>query len=265
MFFVASKVIGFFSYPSNCLFVLALIGALMLPTRFARAGRRCLVAAVVLLALFGLLPIGNLLIYPLEQRFPAWDASRGTPDGMIILGGALNPDISVIHGEASLNEAAERVTAVASLARRFPNARIIYSGGNASLVTDVESEATFAIPILESFGIPSKRIAIEDRSRNTVENARFTKALIDPKPGERWLLVTSAHHMPRAIGVFRKIDFRVEPYPVDWRVGRKSDLVVPFSLVSDGLKRSDTAVHEWVGLVVYWLTGRTSELFPAPR
>jgi uncharacterized SAM-binding protein YcdF (DUF218 family) len=118
--------------------------------------------------------------------------------------------------------------------------------------------------VLESLGIPRARITLEDRSRNTVENAVLSKAIAQPKPGERWLLVTSAHHLPRAVGVFRKAGFPVEAYPVDWRTRGVDDVLRPFATVGDGLRRSDTAVREWVGLAVYWLTGRSSELFPGP-
>ena len=121
-----------------------------------------------------------------------------------------------------------------------------------------------ALRLLESLGIPRARITLEDRSRNTVENAVLSKAIAQPKPGERWLLVTSAHHLPRAVGVFRKAGFPVEAYPVDWRTRGPEDALRPFASVGDGLRRSDTAVREWVGLAVYWLTGRSSELFPAP-
>src|SRR5262249_31594682 len=93
-------------------------------------------------------------------------------------------------------------------------------------------------------------ITLEDHSRNTVENAVYSKAIVQPKPGERWLLVTSAYHIPRAIGVFRKAGFPVEPYPVDWRTRGVEDALHPFATVSDGLRRTDTAVHEWVGLAV---------------
>ncbi len=92
----------------------------------------------------------------------------------------------------------------------------------------------------------------------------FANELAAPKPGERWLLVTSGYHMPRAIGVFRRAGFEVEPFPVDWRTRGSVDALRPFMSVGDGLRRTDTAVREWVGLFVYWLTGRSSELFPAP-
>jgi uncharacterized SAM-binding protein YcdF (DUF218 family) len=126
------------------------------------------------------------------------------------------------------------------------------------------NEAEYAVELLESFGIARNRILLEDKSRNTIENAAFSKALAAPKPGERWLLVTSGYHMPRAIGVFRHAGFAVEAYPVDWRTRGPIDLVLPFESVTAGLRRTDTAVHEWIGLVAYWLAGRTSELFPAP-
>src|SRR5437762_14334468 len=118
--------------------------------------------------------------------------------------------------------------------------------------------------LLQGLGIVRARILLEHRSSNTVENAIFSKALAQPKPGERWLLVTSAHHLPRAVGVFRKAGFPVEAYPVDWRTRGAEDALRPFASVGDGLRRSDTAVREWVGLAVYWLTGRSSELFPGP-
>jgi len=221
-------------------------------------------ASLIVLAILGLSPIGNALIIPLEERFPRWDATRGAPDGIIVLGGVISPDVSSARDEVALNEAAERLTVVAELARRYPDARIVFSGGSGALIYDEGAEAPLALRLLESFGIPRTRITLEDRSRNTVENAVLSKAIAQPKPGERWLLVTSAHHLPRAVGVFRKAGFPVEAYPVDWRTRGPEDALRPFASVGDGLRRSDTAVREWVGLAVYWLTGRSSQLFPAP-
>jgi uncharacterized SAM-binding protein YcdF (DUF218 family) len=105
---------------------------------------------------------------------------------------------------------------------------------------------------------------MERRSRNTVENAQFSKALVAPKDGERWLLVTSAFHMPRSVGLFRKAGFAVEPYPVDWRVGGRGDLLSFTNIAADGLGRTDLGVREWVGLIAYWATGKIDDLFPAP-
>src|SRR6266851_157017 len=264
MFFLLSKILGFFALPSNIVATLATVGVALLFTRFQRAGRRFTTASVVLLLLAGLSPLGNALIYPLEERFPPWDAARGAPAGIVVLGGAIGPHISAARGTPDLNESAERLTAAAALARKYPDAKIIYSGGDARLVIHGGIEAEFAATLLESLGIPRSRVIMEGKSRNTVENAAFSKALADRKPGERWLLVTSAYHMPRSIGVFRRAGFAVEAYPVDWRTRGAIDLVLPFESVTAGLRRTDTAAREWTGLLVYWLTGKSDAVFPAP-
>ena len=264
MFFILAKTVGFFSAPSNVLITLALFGVLLMATRFARAGRRLVVIAVIGLAICGLTPFGNAIILPLEERFPPYDASRGAPAGIISLGGALDTVVSPVRNEVALNEAAERMTAMAELARRYPQARIVFSGGSGRLIFDGVSEASLAARLFESFGIARERITLEDKSRDTLENARFTRELVKPKPGERWLLVTSAHHMPRSVGLFRAEGFPVEAFPVDYRTRGAIDVLRAFSPMSDGLRRTDTAMREWVGLVIYRLSGRTDELLPAP-
>src|SRR5260370_21774880 len=225
-----------------------MLGLLLLPTRFARAGRALAFASLIVLAILGLSPIGSARIVPLGERSPRWGATRGAPDGIIVLGGAISTDVSSARDEVAHNEAAERLTVVAELARRYPDARIVFSGGSGALIYDEGAEAPLALRLLESLGIPRARIALEDRSRNTVENAVLSKAIAQPKPGERWLLVTSAHHLPRAVGVFRKAGFPVEAYPVDWRTRGAEAALRPFASVGDGLRRSDTAGRDWAGL-----------------
>jgi uncharacterized SAM-binding protein YcdF (DUF218 family) len=264
MFFILSKILGVFASLSNLVIGLGLLGVLLLGTRLARVGRFLTVASLIALAVIGLSPLGNMLIIPLEERFPPWDDTRGAPDGIIVLGGAITPDVSAARGEVALNEAAERVTAAVALARRYPAARIIYSGGSGALVFPEGSEAVSAVRLFESLGVPQARIIAEEQSRNTVENAVFSMLLAMPQPGERWLLVTSSYHMPRAIGVFRRAGFPVEAYPVDWRTRGPQDALRPFSTLGSGLERADTATHEWVGLLLYWLTGRSAVLFPGP-
>jgi uncharacterized SAM-binding protein YcdF (DUF218 family) len=264
MFFALAKILGFFALPSNIFISLGFMGIILMATRFARGGRRLAVTALVLIALFGLSPLGNALILPLEERFPPWDASRGAPDGIISLGGAFDTVVSLARGEIALNEAAERMTVMAELARRYPAARIVFSGGSGRLFYEGATEAALAARMFESFGIDKARIVLEEKSRDTDENARFTKEVVQPKPGERWLLVTSAHHMPRSIGVFRAAGFPVEAHPVDFRTRGAVDLMRGFASLGDGLRRTDTAMREWVGLVIYRATGRTAELFPRP-
>jgi uncharacterized SAM-binding protein YcdF (DUF218 family) len=263
MFFIVSKTLGFFASPSNLLVCLGLAGLLLGLTRWRGIGRGLTAASLVLLGVAGLSPLGNWLIAPLEDRFPAWDAGRGAPDGIVVLGGAISPELSLARGGPYLNESAERITAVAALARTYPQARILYSGGTGRFILGKGAEAEIAASLFESIGLPRERLILEGRSRNTVENAKFSRTLAAPKPSERWLLVTSAYHMPRAMGLFRAAQFPVEAYPVDWRTAA-GDGLFPFEAVSVGLRRTDTAVREWVGLVVYRLTGRTQTLFPGP-
>src|ERR1700726_3492104 len=120
--------------PTNFLIGLGLVGALLLATRFASAGRKIMIASIVLLAVCAFSPLGNLLLYPLESRFPPWDASRGAPDGIVVLGGSIDPDLSAAHGVTVFAGSVDRLIACAALAHRYPKARIVYSGGNANLV-----------------------------------------------------------------------------------------------------------------------------------
>jgi uncharacterized SAM-binding protein YcdF (DUF218 family) len=260
MFFALAKIVGFVLLPSNLLIALGLVGAVLLLTRFARAGRFLMVASLLLLAVAAFSPLGNTLLVALEDRFPPWDPARGEPAGIVVLGGAITPDVAAARGEQALNEAAERVTATLALARRYPNARIVYSGGDASLLAAGADEAELAAQLLDRLGLPRTRILLEARSRNTAENASFSKALVAPKEGERWLLLTSAWHMPRAMGAFRRAGFPVEACPVDWRTRGRQDLVTPLA----GLPRTDVAIREWAGLLAYRLTGRSATLFPGP-
>jgi uncharacterized SAM-binding protein YcdF (DUF218 family) len=264
MFFVLAKTLGFFALPSNFLIALGIAGILLLLTRYRRLASWLVVTSLVLIAFAGLSPLGNLLILPLEQRFPPWEATRGPPDGIVVLGGAVSPDVSAARGVVALNGAATRIIAAAELARRYPNARVIYSGGSNALFSDRIAEAPFAVQELETLGVAHDRITAEEQSRNTVENAVFSRLIAQPKPGERWLLVTSAFHMPRAIAAFRAAGFPVEAYPVDWQTRGPIDATRLFGSLSEGLGRTDIAVHEWLGLLSYRLAGKTKELFPAP-
>jgi uncharacterized SAM-binding protein YcdF (DUF218 family) len=264
LFFILSKTIGILLLPTNFLIGLGLVGIVLLATRLATLGRRLLVVSVVLMAICGFSPLGYWLLYPLESRFPPWDAARGAPDGIIVLGGPIDADLSVAHNMPVTRSATDRMLAGAALAYRYPNARIVFTGGSANLLSNDAKEADYAAEIFTSLGIPKTRLTMERLSRNTYENAEFSKALVAPKVGERWLLVTSAYHMPRSVGLFRKVGFNVEPYPVDWRVGGRADLLTFTNFSVEGLARTDTGLREWLGLVAYRFAGRTDALLPGP-
>ncbi|WP_407152191.1 YdcF family protein [Bradyrhizobium sp. ORS 86] len=261
MFFVLSKTLGIMLLPINLLLGIGLIGVILLLTRFAALGRRLMAVSLVLLAICAFSPLGNILLYGLEQRFPPWDASRGAPDGIIVLGGSIDPDVSAAYGTPVVRSAPDRIIAAAALARKYPNARLVFTGGSANLISNDAREGDYAGAIFESLGVAKSRLIIERQSRNTVENAEFSKALLDPKPSERWLLVTSAYHMPRSIGLFRRAGFNVEAYPVDWRIGNVFGLA---TLSVEGMSRTDLGMREWIGLVAYRLTGKIDDLLPGP-
>jgi uncharacterized SAM-binding protein YcdF (DUF218 family) len=264
LFFFLSKTLGIMLLPVNFLIGIGLLGAILLATRFSSLGRRLLMVSVVLLAICGFSPLGNLVLYPLESRFPPWDAARGAPDGIVVLGGSIDADLSVAHGTAAFTAAAGRLIEAAALAHRYPNARVIFSGGSANLISADAREADYAADIFESLGVSRERLTMERRSRNTQENAEFSRVIAAPKSGERWLLVTSAYHMPRSVGLFRKAGFAVEPYPVDWRTGKPEDILEFSPVAVEGLERTDIGIREWIGLTAYWVTGKIDDLLPAP-
>jgi len=264
LFFLLSKTLGTMLLPTNFLIGIGLVGAILLATRFASAGRKLLIASVVLLAICGFSPLGYLLLYPLEQRFPPWDAARGAPDGVIVLGGSIDADLSAAHDGAVISGVADRVVAAAVLAHRYPRARILFTGGSANLLSNDAREADYAAALFESLGISKERLIMERRSRNTEENAQFSSAMAAPRPGDRWLLVTSAYHMPRSIGLFRRAGFAVEAYPVDWWVSGREDLLRFTTRSLEGLDRTNAGIREWMGLTAYWLTGKIDRLVPGP-
>ncbi|MFD1331085.1 YdcF family protein [Methylopila musalis] len=263
MFFALSKILGFVALPSNALALLGLAGAL-LAAFGARGAAPVMAAAILGLAVGGLSPLGSLLLLPLEERFPRAAETGEAPVGIVVLGGSFDTVVAGARRDVALTEAAERLTAVAELARRWPEARILFSGGSGTLLFDGATEADLALRMFESFGVARERIVLEGASRNTVENATLSKAAAGLKEGERWLLVTSAYHMPRAIGCFRAAGFPVEAWPVDYRTRGYEDAFRPFGSVSVGLRRVDIAVREWVGLVTYWLLGYVSAPLPRP-
>jgi uncharacterized SAM-binding protein YcdF (DUF218 family) len=261
MFFILSKVLWFFAQPSNLTLILIVAGLLLAArTRFRRLGTRLFTAGGIAFSVLGFSPLNQVLLAPLESRFARPDLSKGPPvAGIIILGGAEDGRADAAKEIAGLNEAAERYTEGAALALRFPQARVVFSGGNGHLLASAPAEAVSAGRLLGALGVAPERIVLEDKSRNTRENAAFTRAMIEPKAGERWLLVTSAFHMPRSVGCFRKVGIDVEPWPVDYRVGGVFEFNAYYP---DGLRRVDFVVREWFGLVAYFLAGHTTALLP---
>jgi uncharacterized SAM-binding protein YcdF (DUF218 family) len=260
--YVASKLLWFVLRPGTFALLVALVGLLAI-WRGGRWGRWPLLAGLGFYVVIIATPIGPLLLLPLEERFMRPTPPPARVDGVIILGGAVDQNLTEARGIPALNGAAERMTELVVLARRYPDARLVFTGGQGSLVHGALTEADVARALWAGMGVPSARLVFEDRARNTHQNAVLTHALIQPSPGETWLLVTSASHMPRAVGVFRRVGWPVVPWPVNYRTGRSLAALydTPFP---ERLAQFEGTLREWIGLVAYRLMGRTDAVFPAP-
>jgi uncharacterized SAM-binding protein YcdF (DUF218 family) len=264
MFFIVSKIFWRIAEPVTFAILTGLVGILLGFTRFTRAGRVLMAGAIAVLAAGLLTPLGALLLRPLEDRFPQPPADMQAPAGIVVLGGAVLSERSEARGQISLTPDGARMTTAVALARRYPAARLVFTGGRGTLLGHGQAEAISAKKLWLSLGVPAERVTFEAKSRNTWENAVFTRDLVKPQPGEIWLLVTSAWHMPRSVGIFRRIGFDVVPYPVQYHTfGDARDFLL-FPTMAERVIMLDDSVREWIGLLAYRLAGRTDALFPAP-
>ena len=261
MFFYLSKVFWFFVQPLNLTIFLLLAGLVA-----AMIGRRRLavtgsVLAFLILGLSAWTSLGAMMLNPLEERF-ARPPLPEKVDGIVVLGGGFEGAINLVRGGYELNSGGDRMVETAILARRFPTARVVVSGGTGELFLEGEGDAATAPRLLTALGVTADRLILENKSRNTYENAVFTKELVTPKPGETWLLVTSAFHMPRAKALFDKAGFATIPWPVDYRTTGREGIGLFRDNPADSLQVTTMAIREWIGLFAYWISGRIDQPFP---
>ncbi|WP_103257220.1 YdcF family protein [Tabrizicola aquatica] len=257
LFFIASKTVGMVArVESWALFLMALALWGLWRGRLRLAGWTLGTVFTGTLALT-LLPLGDLLLDPLERSFPARIALPQV-DGIIVLGGAETTGAHRLWGGPQLNEAGERLIESAMLAHRFPAARLVFTGGSATVGRDEDttdpSEMVRATWI--ALGIAPDRITLEQTSRNTAENARLTHDLVQPQPGETWVLVTSAFHMPRAHETFVRNGWQgIIAWPVDFRSGDLAALRGIWRL-DRNLLGVNLALKEFLGTLAYRITGK---------
>lgn len=261
LFFLASKVLWALASPDSLLLILLLTSGLLLILHRPWLGHRLLALTCALAVLVALLPLGEWLIHPLEQRFTTNPALPSQVDGIIVLGGAVNPQRSSAWGQIQYDDAAERMTAFAALARRYPSARLVFTGGSGSLTGQAFKEADSVPAFMQDMGLGDRELVIEDQSRNTHENVLLSKALVAPAPQARWIMITSAAHMPRATGIFCAQDWPIIPWPVDHRSNPDSLLRVELQFAGH-LRELSMATREWLGLLAYYISGRTDRLLP---
>jgi uncharacterized SAM-binding protein YcdF (DUF218 family) len=261
--FIVGKLVWALLQPGNLLTLCLVAGVLFFLVSRGRRGKVLVGLSALGFVLLAVAPIGPAILLALEERFPRPAQLPDRIDGILLLGGAVEPALSLSFGETVFNSAVARVLGAVSLARRHPEAKLVLVSGEGGFFPVGYSEARATLGFVVDEGIAPARILLEEKSRSTHENAVYTKELFRPAPGETWVLVTSAYHMPRAVASFRGAGWSVIPYPVDFKVDPRTGLNPNFNLL-DGLTASTLAGKEWTGLVGYRVMGWTRELFPAP-
>ena len=208
-----------------------------------------------------LLPVDQWLFYPLETRFQTNPPLPESVDGILCLSGGEDANRSSLWQQVEVGDSAERLIYLLVLAKRYPQAKLVFTGGSGSIFDQSSRGAMVAKRLYHDLGLDPSRLILESESRNTYENALYSKALVEPQAGETWILVTTAWHMPRSVGVFRKLGWSVLPYPVDHWTSPGELLKMEFDL-SGHLQDLQFGAKEWVGLLAYYVTGKTSALFP---
>lgn len=264
LFWILSKAIWMLVSPDNGLLFLLVLGTILQFTKRKVLGRRLITFTSMTILILAVFQVDRLILLPLENRFPAPKSLPKSIDGIIVLGGAENARVTHARGQVALLDSAERLTTFVELSRRYPNAKLVFTGGAGALNEQMFKGADAAKLFFEQLGLDANRVQYESDSRNTFENARNSFEMLRPKAEENWILITSAWHMPRSVGVFRKAGWPVIPYPVDFSTSGEMEYGLEFYGLS-AVSSVSWVLREWVGILAYRLVGRTSELFPGPE
>jgi len=263
VFWVISKIFWLLASPDTSIFLVLLAGVGLLFLGREKLGKKLIIASTALIFIISSLPVYEILLLPLENRFPIPVPLPEKVDGIIVLGGAEIPKVTQLRGQVSLTDSVERLTSFVSLARKYPDAKFVYAGGQGAITEQEFKSATTARLFFEQMGLDTSRVIFDSQSRNTQENVKNALQLVQPEKGEKWVLITSAWHMPRSVGIFRKLNWQVIPYPVDFKTTGKFKMKINLPRFST-IGSISKVVYEWIGLFYYWLMGRTAELFPKP-
>lgn len=262
MFYVLSKIFWVAVQPLSIILLLIVLGAVLAVFGRRRLGVAASSAAVLALLLSAFTSFGFLIIGPLEDRFERPATMPETVEAIIVLGGSTLARVSTARRVAELNDAGDRLAEAVRLARLYPDARVVFTGGAGLLEPNAEPEAATAERFFLGMGLAPERLVLENQSRNTDENADFTAALLEGVQGPV-LLVTSAFHMPRAVGLFRRVGIEVIPWPTDYRSAGTEGFGIDVANPAHNMNTTGIALKEWIGLLAYYWTGRIETLFPA--
>lgn len=261
LFFVLSKLAWAILSPLMVLNLLLVLGTVFLLFGYRKVALRFLFPALLFSLSLIIFPLGDWLIYPLEARISQPEQLPENIDGIIVLGGGEDIKTTISWQQPQVGQASDRYFGAALLAKQYPDSPIIFTGGNNLLRFDAgTTPAELSHELLTMVGVEKKRLIIESQSRNTYENFQRLKTVI-PKRNGQYLLVTSAYHMPRSVGIAEKQGISVVPYPVDYRSQTGESRQMDFALFEQ-FEKLEPAWREWVGLTAYFITGKTSQWFP---
>ncbi|MBU1175235.1 MAG: YdcF family protein [Alphaproteobacteria bacterium] len=262
MFWIASKIFWIVFNPLALAALLVCAGWLFTLGRRKGMGLALVTTGLLLLVVASFTNIGTLLLQPLENRYQRPAEFPADAAGIIVLGGGVDNTVSAARGAFELGDSGDRYVEALRLALAHPEMPVLVSGGIGSLSGAGETEAASIARLFDAFGVPEGRILFEARSRNTEENAVLSAQVLNPQKGQRFVLVTSAFHMPRSVGLFETAGFDIVPWPVDYHTTGTDGLSFTPDQTDASMSMSAMAMREWIGLFVYWATGKIPTLVP---
>ena len=258
MSFYLSKILWLIVNPFNIFIFINLFTMFLYFINFKRLSLIIYLINFIFIALISFLPIGSYLTYIIEKEFHTNTKFPEQVDGILILGGASNPLLFKEFDQISLNGSAERLVESVMIIRKFEKAKVIFSGGSGIVNRSDLGHSQVAKLFYKKIGADISKIFFEDKSRNTHENIIYSKKIAKPKKNENWLLITSAFHMKRALLIAEKNNWKLIPYAVDFKNVKEFKLIPNLNLLSN-LNSFQSGLHEWLGLVSYYLMGRTEK------
>lgn len=262
MTFYLSKLIWLFLQPTTLIALTLLVGVVGLLLGRRRFGSTLVAAGSLGYGAIVFLSAGQLLIAPLENRYAANPELPEKVDGILVLSGPIDRNMTIARNQISIRDGAERYIEFARLLREYKTAKAIVSGGNPSVVGNLAGQAEFSKQLLMPMGIDPDRVIFEADSRNTYENIVFSKKLLEPAQNSTWIVITSAYHMPRAKALLSAVGWDAIAYPVDFRTEGKTGRYFFTMDSGEAFAVADLAVKEWLGIVFNRLMGRTASLWP---
>ena len=261
MFFTFSKIFWLLAAPLNALLLITAFGLILRFWKRKLANRILIITAWTFVILGGL-PVGYNLMVFLERQYDVPAEMPKKVDGIIVLGGAFNSYLSEKTGKVAVNSNISRMTTFIELSRQYSNAKKVFSGGSGNILRPDRVESDDAKDFLSDMGFISDDFIYEPLSKNTYENAAFSKELLKPKEGETWIVITSAFHIPRTVAVFNQLEWDIIPYPTGVKTTGQYKLFDPTINVVGNYFMLTKALKEMIGVGVYYLTGKSSLFFP---